>query len=221
MASLGLTTANNYQTLVINGTTIKKLYAKRRNSDGTITDMGQIYQKWKDQTVTTYGSEYGMRCTSQLAAYSQKYKNSGWGSSYVTYYFQVRCDLGGWTRNNGAYFRTRYYDPGWTLRFDVTRYTSSGSSTGRYNTSNYNYTSVYRRNDSSYDRKSYTGYIYVNMSESNGSGGTRYATDIYASTSTPSVTEGKSYSNYSNTSWQGGDCYIGTTSTSTQRVKDE
>ena len=103
MATLNLTTADNYQTITVNGTTIKQLWAKQGNNSAV-----KVYQKWKDESYnyTYYTNEAGSEFYGVAQSLKGYYYRSGWGNSYATYYgnIYIGCNpVSGRLVNGNAY----------------------------------------------------------------------------------------------------------------------
>lgn len=167
MATLNLTTADNYQTITVNGTTIKQLWAKQGNNEAV-----KVYQKWKTESYnyTYYTNEAGSNFYGVAQSLKGYYKRSGWGNSYATYTgnIYIGCDpVSGRLVNGNAYVYGTFNGSGASLSIS-----NAGSAVqdGKQISS----VTYYRRNDGEYNSKNFvcsaTLYTSGGSTTNNGTG---------------------------------------------------
>ena len=172
MGTLNLTTADNYLTVIVNGTTIKQLWAKQGN-DGTPV---KVYQKWKTTHVAQYTNTIGNTYRCECRGVNYKYQSALFRSSYCIYRLQMLFSVLASRSPTGrarvaGYFNGRlisasdYWYGGYPQSFDDDCET------------------IYAISDDNYDTKSYPCYgVLFTSNGSNTDAG--YGSDGQSTTST-------------------------------------
>lgn len=191
MATLKLTTADNYQTITVNGTTIKQLWAKQGNNEAV-----KIYQKWKTESYnyTYYTNEAGSEFYGVAQSLKDYYYRSGWGNSYATYYGNIYI---GCNPVNGRLVNGNAYIYG---TFNGTGASHTISDPGKAVQDGHRITSVtyYRRNDGAYNTKSFTCSVslYTSGGSTTDAGNGDWALRQSVDASTGNTTYTSSYRGY-------------------------
>lgn len=209
--NINLTTANNNLEIYFNGTLVKQIIGP---------DGNKAFQKWKTVTKTVYGSQNSMKVRCQLVAESEKIYSEGYSNTKVVYGFYVKVWVDQKYDNNASYVKVLYYDPSNQLKYSNTITNSSSLTTGLKVNNYYKYNS-FRGNQSGYDRKSFTGKIYIYCSTNNTTGGTIDGSRAEESATTPKVSY--TWDDVTETSSSAGSsrlCVVGTTTTVEERVED-
>ena len=216
--SLSLTTADNTTTLIANSTTLKKLYLQAKSADGTLGTATQVYQRWKDTTVTTYNNVASAKYQARLIARSQKYYYGS--SSYVVYSFEpVIARIGSYNTSSESYATFYYYDPDSVLKYSLTT-DDEETTLGSFSTSYITYKKIYAYKDSYYDTYSYQGTLKIYATNGVNGKTTLYHKYTYTvkTPTTESSDSNTTLYNYSSRATVTS-CY-GSSSTSTTRVED-
>lgn len=212
MGTLNLTTADNYLTVIVNGTTIKQLWAKQGN-DGTPV---KVYQKWKTTHITQYTNTLG-----------KTYRCGGWGvnykyesgnihsSSYCIYRLKTVLNVATHRSPTGRAYVAGYFNG--SLKRTSPYWDGVGSSLEYLDDCE----TIYSW-DSSYDTKSYP--CYWRLYTSNGSStDTGYGSDSYSTTSTvytPSHTESSTGSKAGTSTYVSRDSHQGVDTSYDYREED-
>ncbi len=171
MGTLNLTTADNYLTVIVNGTTIKQLWAKQGN-DGTPV---KVYQKWKTTHVTQYTNTLGN--TYRGGGWGVNYKYESGRSSYCIYRLKTTLSV-----STSRSIRGRAYIAGY---FNGSLKRTSPYWYGGGNQLEYldDCETAYASYDSSYDERAYACYWRLYTS-SGSSTSASYGPDMYTTTNT-------------------------------------
>jgi hypothetical protein len=210
MGTLNLTTADNYLTVIVNGTTIKQLWAKQGDNGTPV----KVYQKWKTTHVTQYTNTLGNTYRGGGCGVNYKYESGR--NSYCIYRLKTVLSVSVSRSIKGRAYIAGYFNG--SLERSSPYWNGEGSQLEYLD----DCVTAYASYDSSYDEKTYACIwrLYTSSGSSTSAGYGRDGVSNSSIVYTPFHTESSTGAKEGTSAYVSGDSYQGVDTSYDVREED-